>query len=98
MWRHTKRNSLIKVLQHALFCHVCNRSLRIISFLCFSACRVLSSKSSSRLEKLHSCHNKEKEKLVNLKMQVRITWSRPGNNCENYHCVVLKLYDQFMTA
>ena len=24
--------SLIKVLQHALFCHVCNRSLRIISW------------------------------------------------------------------
>ena len=29
--RHTNVKSLIKVLQHGLFCHVCNRSLRIIS-------------------------------------------------------------------
>ena len=31
MLRHTKREVLIKVLRHALFCHVCNRSLCIIS-------------------------------------------------------------------
>ena len=33
---------------------------------------------------------------MNLKMQERITSSRPGNYCENYRCVVLGLYDQFM--
>ena len=34
---------------------------------------------------------------MNLKMLARITLSRPGNYCENYHCVVLGLYEQFMT-
>ena len=34
---------------------------------------------------------------MNLKMQARITWYSRGFYCENYHCVVLRLYDQFMT-
>ena len=34
---------------------------------------------------------------MNLKMQAGITWSRPGNYCENYCFVFLGLYDQFMT-
>ena len=33
---------------------------------------------------------------MNLKMQAGITWSRPGNYCDNYNCVVLGLYDQFI--
>ena len=34
---------------------------------------------------------------MNLKMQARITWYSWGFYCENYHCLVLRLYDQFMT-
>ena len=34
---------------------------------------------------------------MNLKIQERIAWSLPGKYCENYRCVVLGRYDQFMT-
>ena len=81
--------SLIKVLQHALFCHVCNRSLRIISvklFLFYHLINSLLTELSrsvwdnlelSRVYRQVVCHNN------NINNNKTRTWLKANNDNDN---------------